>query len=83
MTFVTSKLGLDFNPNISVPGKKPFSTSQMGTRILFFQSVPNILSKPDSNIDLGVEEGDRPKGQNTKNSEPCPIDIPCDGIGES
>ena len=37
------------------------------------------MFKPDSNIDLGVKEGDGAKGENAKHAKSCPIDVPiCD-----
>ena len=42
------------------------------------------IFKPDSNVDLGVKEGDGAKGENTKHAKSCPIDVPCDSSdGES
>ena len=38
-----------------------------------------MLSKPDGDVDLGIEEGDCPKRKNAKHSESCPVDIPCGG----
>ena len=47
-----------------------------------FKLLVNVmyLSKPDSYIDLGVEEGYGTEGENSKHAKPRPIDIPGDGV---
>ena len=36
----------------------------------------HLFLKPDSNVDLGVEESYGAKGENAKHSKSCPVDIP-------
>ena len=36
----------------------------------------HLFLKPDSNVNLGVEESYGAKGENAKHSKSCPVDIP-------